>query len=99
MAELGKTQTLLVSRDSPIGVFLDAGRLGEVLLPRREVPQECEVGSELEVFLYTDSEDRTIATTRRPRAHARGQQLCRLRLCRQTQWASGGHLQTGTLAE
>lgn len=70
MAELGKTQTLRVSRESPIGVFLDAGRLGEVLLPRREVPQGCEVGSELEVFLYTDSEDRTIATTRRPRAQA-----------------------------
>lgn len=70
MAELGKTQSLRVSRDSPIGVFLDAGKLGEVLLPRREVPADCAVGNDLEVFLYTDSEDRPIATTRRPRAQA-----------------------------
>ena len=68
MAAIGKFNKLQVSRQVAFGVYLDAGTLGEVLLPRAEVPADCKVGDVLEVFLYTDSEDRPIATTRRPRA-------------------------------
>ncbi|MDP1932689.1 MAG: S1-like domain-containing RNA-binding protein [Gammaproteobacteria bacterium] len=72
MAEIGIFNTLHVTKQVAFGVYLDAGELGEVLLPRLDVPADCKVGSELEVFLYMDSEDRPIATTRRPRAQ-RGQ--------------------------
>ncbi|MDP2141816.1 MAG: S1-like domain-containing RNA-binding protein [Gammaproteobacteria bacterium] len=72
MAEIGIFNTLHVTKQVAFGVYLDAGELGEVLLPRLDVPDDCKVGSELEVFLYMDSEDRPIATTRRPRAQ-RGQ--------------------------
>lgn len=65
--ELGKRQTLTVLRETEIGVYLGeiAGEHG-VLLPRREVPEGTEQGSQLEVFLYKDSEDRLIATTHFP---------------------------------
>jgi predicted RNA-binding protein (virulence factor B family) len=42
----------------------------EVLLPRKEVPPALAVDDVIEVFLYRDSEDRPIATTRTPRAQA-----------------------------
>ena len=35
-----------------------------VLLPGKEVPENAEIGDELDVFIYRDSEDRLIATTR-----------------------------------
>jgi predicted RNA-binding protein (virulence factor B family) len=37
-------------------------------LPKRFVPPETEIGQELSVFLYHDSEDRIIATTQKPKA-------------------------------
>lgn len=68
MAELGKFNTLTVTKQVAFGVYLDAGELGEILLPRLDVPADCKIGDSIEVFLYMDSEDRPIATTRRPRA-------------------------------
>ena len=38
-----------------------------VLLPRGEVPEDTREGDEIEVFVYLDSEDRPIATTRAPK--------------------------------
>ena len=71
MLELGRKQKLKVVKKVDFGVYLaeDAGALKEeqVLLPARQVPEEAEVGSEIEVFLYRDSSDRLIATTREPK--------------------------------
>lgn len=63
---IGQSYTLSVIKRVPFGVFLDAGNLGEVLLPTRYVPQDAEIGDQIDVFLYLDSDDRLIATTRRP---------------------------------
>lgn len=69
MAEIGERAELQVVRETPIGLFLDAGGgLGEVLLPRREVPPRWRSGEALDVFLYLDSEDRPVATCKRPTA-------------------------------
>lgn len=38
-----------------------------VLLPIKQVPEGTKEGDELEVFLYRDSSDRLIATTREPK--------------------------------
>lgn len=69
MIELGKVQKLEVSRKTQIGAYLkskdDQGR-NDILLPRKQVPEEIEVGDEIEVFVYKDSEDRMIATTNKP---------------------------------
>lgn len=39
----------------------------EVLLPKKQVPEGIKVGHQLEVFIYKDSKDRPIATTRKPK--------------------------------
>ena len=65
---IGTTQTLEVVRHSDHGLYLDAGELGTVLLPTRQVPEGIEPGEELTVFLYHDSEDRPIATLDTPKA-------------------------------
>lgn len=69
MLDIGKTSALEVLRTAPMGLILGAGE-DEVLLPTRYVPKDTAVGDTLEVFLYTDSEDRPIATTEKPLAEA-----------------------------
>jgi len=68
MPEIGRFNTLRVVKAVDFGVYLDGEALGEILLPRRYVPQGCQPGDSVEVFLYHDSEDRLIATTQRPYA-------------------------------
>jgi hypothetical protein len=68
MAFLGERNLLRVTRETFHGVYLDAEDMGEVLLPRGEVPIGTDVGEELDVFLYRDSEDRLIATVKQPKA-------------------------------
>ena len=68
---LGYTQTLVAVKKTDFGLFLtdiekkdDKNRAleDEVLLPKNQVTEDMRVGSEIEVFLYKDSEDRMIAT-------------------------------------
>ena len=68
MAKIGRHNLLEVIKFEPQGAYLQAGWLGEVLLPKRYVPEGCEVGDPLNVFIYLDSSDRFIATTQKPRA-------------------------------
>lgn len=67
MFAAGQTLTLTVREDIRVGLVLGQGP-DEVLLPRREVPDNAKVGDQLTVFLYTDTEDRLSATLKRPRA-------------------------------
>lgn len=69
MINIGEFQTLKVANIAKIGVYLDAGTedsKDNVLLPNNQVPEGIEVGDEVEVFVYRDSEDRPIATRRKP---------------------------------
>ena len=70
MIELGRRQKLQVVKKVEFGVYLgekaDAKEQERVLLPAKQVPAETKVGDELEVFIYRDSADRLIATTRVP---------------------------------
>lgn len=68
MASIGRYNTLTVLRESSSGYYLDAGDLGEVLLPGNRVPEDLAWGSQIRVFLYLDSEDRLVATTEHPLA-------------------------------
>lgn len=65
MIEAGQYNRLIVQRFKDAGAFLDDGKEG-LLLPKRYVPQGTEIGDELTVFVYHDSEDRLIATTEHP---------------------------------
>ena len=59
--EIGKMQKLQVTRKSGTGAYLN-----EILLPKNEVPQETEIGDEIEVFVYSDSGGKTVATIKKP---------------------------------
>lgn len=69
MIELGKRQTLEVVKKVEFGVYLaeEAGSMDKVLLPKKQVPEGAENGTEIEVFIYRDSKDRLIATTAQPK--------------------------------
>jgi len=68
MATIGKYNTLTVIALTDNGAYLDAGDLGEVLLPKRYTPENLAVGDEVKIFLYLDSADRLVATTETPLA-------------------------------
>ena len=68
MITIGTRVSITVLREKPVGLFLDAENLGEILLPRREMPKEWAVGALVDVFIYLDSEDRLVATLKQPRA-------------------------------
>lgn len=66
MIELGKYQILEVVKKTDFGFYL--GEIGSngnhrLLLPQKEAPEGTNVGDQLKVFIYKDSEDREIATT------------------------------------
>lgn len=67
--KIGRIVSLQAVKFVDFGVYLlDEGSDEEVLLPRRYVPEGLEMGASVEVFLYTDSEDRPVATTLKPKA-------------------------------
>ncbi|MDH5257415.1 MAG: S1-like domain-containing RNA-binding protein, partial [Gammaproteobacteria bacterium] len=79
MTEIGKLNTLKVTRVVDFGVYLDGVGLGEILLPSIYVPTDCKVGDEIEVFVYCDSDDELIATTKKPKAMVGELALLRVR--------------------
>ena len=74
--ELGKWNILRIDRIKEVGAYLTDGKglldkdgnvtAEDVLLPTRQIPPELEIGDNVRVFLYMDSEDRPIATTHEP---------------------------------
>lgn len=70
--KIGEIQTLTIVKKQDFGVYLSEDRdnhtaENRVLLPIKQVPEEAMVGDEMEVFLYRDSQDRMIATMKRPK--------------------------------
>jgi len=63
---LGKINRLRIDRFVVPGLFLMAQDESDLLLPNQYVTDEMQLDDELEVFVYTDSEDRLVATTDRP---------------------------------
>lgn len=68
MAEIGKYNTLTVLKQKDFGVYLDAGELGEILLPKKYCPEDLKPGDSIRVFIYLDTDDYLIATTEKPKA-------------------------------
>jgi Uncharacterized protein conserved in bacteria len=69
MIEIGKVQTLTIERITPIGAYLSDGfdTTDVVLLPEKEVQKNAKAGDQIDVFIYRDSKDRLISTTREPK--------------------------------
>lgn len=63
--EIGKYNDLEVKTDTSVGVYLTDG--GEdVLLPKRYIIDDLNVGDTIRVFVYLDNESRPVATTEKP---------------------------------
>lgn len=70
MIKLGETQELTIVKTVEFGVYLAVSKERQeerVLLPAKQVPENSKVGDVLSVFIYKDSDDRLIATTRTPK--------------------------------
>lgn len=67
--ELGKMQELMVVKKVDFGVYLapEDNQEEKVLLPGKQVPEGCETGDFVKVFIYRDSKDRLIATRKEPK--------------------------------
>ena len=65
--ELGKIQKLKIVRKVDFGVYLGT-EAEQVLLPKKQVPSGAQVGDCVQVFVYRDSSDRLISTTKFPKA-------------------------------
>ena len=63
---VGELNTLAVNRVSEPGIYLISDDQTEVLLPNAYVTKSMDIGTFLDVFIYTDSEDRLVATTLKP---------------------------------
>ena len=66
MIVAGKTWSLTVLREAQPGLYLDGLNLGEILLPGAQIPEGTQPGDTLEVFIHHDSEDRLVATVKKP---------------------------------
>lgn len=66
--KLGKYNQLEVVKEVDFGVYLNGDEDGEILLPKRYVPEGTKPGDVLNVFIYLDMEERLVATTLQPYA-------------------------------
>jgi len=71
MIKLGEIQELEVAKKTDIGVYLKSQDTDKpkdwVLLPKKQVPSGAKIGDKIKVFIYRDSDDRIIATVKRPK--------------------------------
>jgi predicted RNA-binding protein (virulence factor B family) len=65
--KLGEFNRLEIYKEVDFGVYLRGKEDNdEVLLPKRYIPKGLKLGDTIDVFIYSDSEDRYVATTEKP---------------------------------
>ncbi|MBA2650487.1 MAG: GntR family transcriptional regulator [Legionella sp.] len=67
MIKVGKFNSLEVIKEVSFGCYLNGDDWGEILLPKKVVPKGAKIHDRLDVFIYFDSDDKIIATTKPPR--------------------------------
>ena len=68
MSHLGDYNTLRINRFTAHGAYLDAGDLGEILLPEKYLTPDLHEGDEVNVFVYLDQSERLVGTFETPLA-------------------------------
>jgi len=66
--KIGEINILVIDRSTVPGLYLRAMDESDILLPNQYVTDSMHVGDTIDVFVYTDSEDRPVATTAKPKA-------------------------------
>jgi hypothetical protein len=91
MAQIGRINKLTIKRIRDYGAHLDGGESGDILMPRRYVPEKAQPGDEVEVFVFADKEGRLRATTQK--TYASVGQFAKLRVVACS--AAGAYLDWG----
>lgn len=55
-----------VGEKEELGLILDGGDDGDILMPKKYIPEGTEIGDEVDAFVYLDQEERPVATTEEP---------------------------------
>lgn len=66
--DIGTINELKIIRYTDNGAYLEDQEANEVLLPNKYLSEDLMIGDSINVFLYTDSQDRIVATTLTPHA-------------------------------
>ena len=64
--KLGTIENLKINRFVDIGAYLIDEENNEVLLPKKQIPKGANINDRIDVFIYKDSKNRLISTTKRP---------------------------------
>lgn len=67
MIKIGRYNSLKIVKEADFGLYLGDSDGEEVLLPNRYCPVDYKIGDKIEVFVYLDKMDRTVATTKTPK--------------------------------
>ena len=67
MIEIGRHHRLTVVRESEQGYYITKDEEDAILLPNRYIPSGLQIDDEVDVFVYSDSQGRPIATTLQPK--------------------------------
>jgi len=70
MIEFGKINELTISSRRDNQLYLDGGELGEIVLADQTISTDKQPGEKLQVFVYIDGKNQTVATTQIPKAQA-----------------------------
>lgn len=68
MKQIGRMNTLSLKRIVEHGAYLDGGELGDILLAKKDIPNQAHLGDLVEAFVFSDKEGRLRATTQKPLA-------------------------------
>ena len=68
MLQIGRFNTLSLTRFTDHGAYVDGGELGEILVPKAYVRPEWRPGDTQRLFVYLDQSERLVATTESPLA-------------------------------
>ncbi|MCK5870415.1 GntR family transcriptional regulator [Methylococcaceae bacterium CS1] len=66
MINIGQFNTLNITKDTGMQLYLDGGSHGDILLADKQAPKEAKIGEPLKVFIYTGSDGELLATRKRP---------------------------------
>lgn len=64
--KIGHIENLKIGKIVDIGVYLYDSENNKVLLPKKQVPRGANIGDYVDVFIYKDSKNRLISTTKKP---------------------------------
>ena len=64
--KIGNIENLKIGKITDFGAYLYDDENNKVLLPKKQIPKGAKIGDFVEAFIYKDSKNRLISTTKKP---------------------------------